>query len=92
MPAKPGNDDQQIDHGAQSVLQSTAYSEPWWKGVGTNPFGEAASKSPSVEQLNGSVANGAAHSQAHGNLGNEGNFNKENLINVGSQALISQIS
>ncbi|KAB2070415.1 hypothetical protein ES319_A08G154700v1 [Gossypium barbadense] len=71
MPAKPGNDDQQIDHGAQSVLQSTAYSEPWWKGVGTNPFVEAASKSPSVEQLNGSVANGAVHSQAHGDLGNE---------------------
>ncbi|XWS45727.1 hypothetical protein CRYUN_Cryun14cG0004300 [Craigia yunnanensis] len=70
MPAKPGNEDRQIDHGAQSVLQSTAYSEPWWKGVGTHPLGEAASKSPSIEQINGSMANGAVHSQAHGGLGN----------------------
>ncbi|KAK8639845.1 hypothetical protein V6N13_138212 [Hibiscus sabdariffa] len=71
MPAKPGNDNQKIDHVAQSVLQSTTYSEPWWKGVRTNPFGEAASKSPSVEQLNGSMENGAVHSQAHGGLDNE---------------------
>ncbi|XVF22948.1 hypothetical protein REPUB_Repub12eG0215000 [Reevesia pubescens] len=69
MPAKPGKEDRQIDHGAQSVLQSTAYSEPWWKGVGTNSIGEAASKSPSVGQLNGSMANEAVHSQAHGGLG-----------------------
>ncbi|KAK8614390.1 hypothetical protein V6N13_122749 [Hibiscus sabdariffa] len=40
-------------------------------GVRTNPFGEAASKSPSVEQLNGSMENGAVHSQAHGGLDNE---------------------
>ncbi|KAK8495057.1 hypothetical protein V6N12_055206 [Hibiscus sabdariffa] len=52
-------------------LGSTTYSEPWWKGVRTNPFGEAASKSPSVEQLNGSMENGAVHSQAHGGLDNE---------------------
>ncbi|XVF79626.1 hypothetical protein PTKIN_Ptkin15bG0004400 [Pterospermum kingtungense] len=64
MPAKPGKEDGQIDHGAPNLLQSTAYSEPWWKGVGTNPLGEAASKSPSV-QLNGSISN-----QAHGGLGN----------------------
>ncbi|XWS32527.1 hypothetical protein CRYUN_Cryun23aG0165800 [Craigia yunnanensis] len=70
MPAKPGNEDGQIERGAQSVLQSTAYSEPWWKGVGTNPLGEAASKSPSIEQLNSSMANGAVHSQAHGGMGN----------------------
>ncbi|KAE8727466.1 Nuclear transcription factor Y subunit A-7 [Hibiscus syriacus] len=50
MPAKPGHD-RQIGHGDQRVLQSTPYSEPWWKGVGTNPFGESASKSPSVEQI-----------------------------------------
>ncbi|XVE76722.1 hypothetical protein DITRI_Ditri13aG0004300 [Diplodiscus trichospermus] len=70
MPAKPGNEDGQIDHGAQSVLQSSAYSEPWWKGAGTNSLGEAALKSSSVEQLNGSVENGAARSQAYGGLGN----------------------
>ena len=92
MPAKPGNEDRQIDHGAQSVLQSTAYFEPWWKGVGTNPLGEVASKSPSIEQLSGSMANGAVHSQAHGGMGNGGNFSKENLITVGSQSRISHIS
>ncbi|KAE8677479.1 Nuclear transcription factor Y subunit A-9 [Hibiscus syriacus] len=71
MPAKPGNDDRQIDNGAQRVLQSTSYSEPWWKGVGTNPFGESASKSPSVEQLNGSMENGAVDLLPHSGLGNE---------------------
>ncbi|KAK6285266.1 hypothetical protein POUND7_011445 [Theobroma cacao] len=70
MPAKPVNEDQQLDHGAQSVLQSTVFSEPWWKGVGTNPLGEAASNSSSMEQLHGSMANGAVQSQAHGGLGN----------------------
>lgn len=89
MPAKPGKEDGQIDHGAQTVLQSTAYSEPWWKGVGTNPLGEAASKSPSIEQLNGSMRNGAVHSHAHGGLGNLGNSGKENPITVGSQSRIS---
>ncbi|XVF33732.1 hypothetical protein REPUB_Repub17cG0193800 [Reevesia pubescens] len=70
MPAKSGNRDRQLDHGAQSVLQSIAYSEPWWKGVGTNSLVEAASKSPSIEQLDDSMANGTAHSQALGGLGN----------------------
>ncbi|XVF73631.1 hypothetical protein PTKIN_Ptkin12aG0217500 [Pterospermum kingtungense] len=70
MPAKPGNGYPQIDRGAQSVLQSTAYSEPWWKGVGADPLGEAASKSPSIERINASMANGAVHSQAHGGMGN----------------------
>lgn len=82
MPAKPVNEDQQLDHGAQSVLQSTVFSEPWWKGVGTNPLGEAASNSSSMEQLHGSMANGAVQSQAHGGLGNGGNSSKENLITV----------
>ncbi|XP_039002123.1 nuclear transcription factor Y subunit A-1-like isoform X2 [Hibiscus syriacus] len=71
MPAKHGNDDRLIDHGDQRVLQSTPYSEPWWKGVGSNPFGKSASKSPSVEQVNGSMANGLVDSRDHSGLGNE---------------------
>ncbi|OMO69764.1 CCAAT-binding transcription factor, subunit B [Corchorus capsularis] len=71
MPAKAGNGDGQLDHdhGARSMLHSTVYSEPWWKGVGTNQLADA-SKASSTEQLNGSVANGAVLSHAHGSLGN----------------------
>lgn len=62
MPAKPENGDQQLVRGAQTVLQSTAYSEPWWRVVGANAtLGEAASKSTSVEQPNAAVGNGASH-------------------------------
>ncbi|XP_022756789.1 nuclear transcription factor Y subunit A-1-like [Durio zibethinus] len=82
MPAKPGNEDQQIDHGAQSMLQSTTYSEPWWKGVGMNPLGEAASKSPSVEKLNCSVANGAVHSQANGGFVNGDGRNGQDRLHL----------
>ncbi|KAL4341627.1 hypothetical protein GQ457_08G023940 [Hibiscus cannabinus] len=82
MPAKPGNNDQQIDHGAQCVLRSTPHSEPWWKGVGTNTLGEAASKSPSVQQLNGSTTNGAVHLHAHGGLGNEDGINGQDLQHI----------
>ncbi|OMP10069.1 CCAAT-binding transcription factor, subunit B [Corchorus olitorius] len=69
MPAKAGNGDVQLDHGARSMLHSTVYSEPWWKGVGTNHLADA-SKASSTEQLNGSVANDAVLSHAHGSLGN----------------------
>ncbi|MBA0610289.1 hypothetical protein Godav_011156 [Gossypium davidsonii] len=58
MPAKPRNEDQRMHHGAQSVLNSTAYSEPWWKAVGIDLLGEAASKSPSAEKKNGPTADG----------------------------------
>ncbi|XP_022770083.1 nuclear transcription factor Y subunit A-4-like isoform X2 [Durio zibethinus] len=92
MPAKPGNKDQRMDHGAQSVLQSTAYSEPWWKGVAPNPFGEAASKSTFIEQLKGSVADGAVHSQAHGGMGNGDGRNgqdRQHLKHVPSKGPVS---
>ncbi|KAK8650426.1 hypothetical protein V6N13_140065 [Hibiscus sabdariffa] len=82
MPAKLGIDDQHIDHGAQCVLQSTPHSEPWWKGVGTNTLAEAASKSPSVEQLNGSTTNGAVHLHAHGGLGNEDGINGQDRQHI----------
>ncbi|MBA0762688.1 hypothetical protein Gotri_012271 [Gossypium trilobum] len=58
MPAKPRNEDQRMHHGAQSVLNSTAYSEPWWKAVGIDLLGETASKSPSAEKKNGPTADG----------------------------------
>ncbi|KAH1108332.1 hypothetical protein J1N35_012100 [Gossypium stocksii] len=58
MPAKPRNEDQRMHHGAQSVLNSTAYSEPWWKAVGIDLLGEAASKLPSAEKKNGPTADG----------------------------------
>ncbi|TYI68123.1 hypothetical protein E1A91_D08G067600v1 [Gossypium mustelinum] len=58
MPAKPRNEDQRMHHGAQSALNSTAYSEPWWKAVGIDLLDEAASKSPSAEKKNGPTADG----------------------------------
>lgn len=84
MPEKLGNEYPKIDRGAQSVLQSTAYSEPWWKGAGTDPLGEAASKSksPSLELLNCSMASGTVHSKAHGGMCNGGNSCRQNLISV----------
>lgn len=47
-----------MNHGAQRVLNSTAYSEPWWKAVGTDLLGEAASMSPSAEKKKGPTADG----------------------------------
>ncbi|KAK8339865.1 hypothetical protein V6Z12_A08G064300 [Gossypium hirsutum] len=58
MPAKPRNEDQRMHHGAQSVLNSTASLEPWWKAVGIDLLGEAASKSTSAEKKNGPTADG----------------------------------
>ncbi|TYH57139.1 hypothetical protein ES332_D08G069100v1 [Gossypium tomentosum] len=58
MPAKPRNEDQRMHHGAQSALNSTAYSEPWWKAVGIDLLDEAASKSPSAEKKKGPTADG----------------------------------
>ncbi|KAJ4711621.1 Nuclear transcription factor Y subunit A [Melia azedarach] len=69
MPAKP-DEDRHLDHGVNSVLQSTIYSQPWWSGTGTGTaLAEAASQS-SRDQTNGSVTNGATHSQ-DGNNGLE---------------------
>ncbi|GKU88630.1 hypothetical protein SLEP1_g2867 [Rubroshorea leprosula] len=85
MPAKPANGDQQLVRGARTVLQSTAYSEPWWRGVGTNAtLGEAASKSTSVEQPHGAVATGASHLQS--NAGGRHGKEHEHIKHVSSSA------
>lgn len=70
MPAKP-DEDRHLDHGVNSVLQSTIYSQPWWSGTGTGTaLAEAASQS-SRDQTNGSVTNGATHSQGNNMLNKE---------------------
>lgn len=63
MPAK-SDEDRQLDHGSQGVLQSTVRTQPWWHGAGTGALGESTPKS-SIELHNGSVANGAAHAQGN---------------------------
>jgi nuclear transcription factor Y alpha len=87
MPAKPGNEVERLEHGGQTVLQSTAYSQPWWRGMGNNgSFGENASKSSSIEHLNGSVRNGAIKSKANGLPDDGAKFNKETRGTVASQS------
>ncbi|KAH7527852.1 hypothetical protein FEM48_Zijuj05G0010500 [Ziziphus jujuba var. spinosa] len=71
MPSKPKNDNQQLEQGAQNVLQSTAFSQPWWRTVGSDvPMSESTPKSSLVEHQNGSLLNGAMQSQT--NDGNSG--------------------
>lgn len=78
MPAKPGNEDGRLKHGGQTVLQSATYSQPWWLGVGNNvTLGDNASKSTSMERINGSVGNGAIHLKANGPLDDGAKFNNE---------------
>ncbi|XP_044488666.1 nuclear transcription factor Y subunit A-4-like isoform X2 [Mangifera indica] len=79
MPAK-SDEDRQLDHGSQGVLQSTVRTQPWWHGAGTGALGESTPKS-SIELHNGSVANGAAHAQglcskSDGNNGQESEHSK----------------
>ncbi|XP_059651857.1 nuclear transcription factor Y subunit A-1-like [Cornus florida] len=75
MPTKPKNEDRQLESGGQSIPRSTFYYQPWWHGVGNN-----AMSSP-VENLNGSVTNGAIQSQANGD-----GMNKEAQNTVAPQS------
>lgn len=78
MPAKTDNVDQRLGHGAQSVLQSTMYSEPWWRGANALT-GEAPTKSAlvEVEQSNAAAANGADDSPTDGGLSDRGGRNEQ---------------
>ncbi|KAJ4829992.1 hypothetical protein Tsubulata_024744 [Turnera subulata] len=84
MPAKPGNGDNQL---AQSVLQSSIYSQPWWRGVGNNPsFGESTSKSSSVPRSDSSFGNGAIQAPASPGLDTGANFSKDAQMGGASQS------
>ncbi|XP_059434877.1 nuclear transcription factor Y subunit A-1-like isoform X2 [Corylus avellana] len=87
MPAKPGNELGRLEHGGQTVLQSAAYSQPWWRGMGNSgSLGENALKSSSMEHLNGFVRNGAIQSKANGLPDDGAKFNKETQGTVASQS------
>ena len=87
MPAKPGNEVGRLEHGGQTVLQSAAYSQPWWRGTGNSgSLGENALKSSSMEHLNGFVRNGAIQSKANGLPDDGAKFNKETQGTVASQS------
>lgn len=73
MPSKPKKGNQQFEQGAQNVLQSTAFSQPWWRTVGSDlPMGESTPKSSLVEHQNGSLLNVAM--QTNGRLVDGANF------------------
>ncbi|GAV66999.1 CBFB_NFYA domain-containing protein [Cephalotus follicularis] len=77
MPSKLENGDRRLDHGAQSMSQSSVYSQPWWRGVGDSAsLSENTLKLSSVEHLNGSFTDGAIQSQANVGLHNGANFIK----------------
>ncbi|KAJ7949174.1 Nuclear transcription factor Y subunit A [Quillaja saponaria] len=64
MPGKPEAEDRRFGHDLQTQLQSSHYSQPWWRGVGENAyFAESASKSSSKEHLNDSAVNRFTPSQ-----------------------------
>jgi len=87
MPAKPGNEVGRLEHGGQTVLPSVAYSHPWWQVMENNgSLGENASKSSSMEHLNGSVRNGAIQSKANGLPVDGAKFSKETQGTVASQS------
>ncbi|KAJ8748701.1 hypothetical protein K2173_011249 [Erythroxylum novogranatense] len=82
MPAKPNNEDRQLDQGGH-VPQSAMYSQPWWRGVGNNTsFGENTLTTPTVEHL----TQGAIQSQASTGLDNGASFNKDLQIAVSTQS------
>ncbi|CAN1815799.1 Nuclear transcription factor Y subunit A-1 [Linum perenne] len=53
MPAKSDDKQQHLD---QTLLNSTIYSQPWWRGIGNN---NPAFNEKSLKHLKGSDANGA---------------------------------
>ncbi|VVA34281.1 PREDICTED: nuclear [Prunus dulcis] len=87
MPAKSKDEDPHIEHGAQTVLESAIYAQPWWRGVGNNSSsGESAPASSLVDHRDSMVMNGAMQSQANARLDGGANFNKELRTTGGSQS------
>ncbi|PQP98952.1 nuclear transcription factor Y subunit A-1 [Prunus yedoensis var. nudiflora] len=87
MPAKSKDEDPHIEHGAQTVLESAIYAQPWWRGVGnSSSSGESATASSLVDHRDSMVMNGAMQSQVNARLDGGANFNKELRTTVGSQS------
>ncbi|BFG35254.1 hypothetical protein CerSpe_215280 [Prunus speciosa] len=85
MPAKSKDEDPHIEHGAQTVLESAIYAQPWQRGVGnSSSSGESAPASSLVDHRDSMVMNGAMQSQANARLDGGINFNKKLRTTVGS--------
>ncbi|CAN0864676.1 Nuclear transcription factor Y subunit A-1 [Linum grandiflorum] len=84
MPTKSDEKQQHIDQSAQTLLNSTIYSQPWWRGIGNNnpTFEESRAKSSSSSK--GSDANEAMQ-QSDGLENGVISFNKDIQTAVSSQ-------
>ncbi|KAK9283110.1 hypothetical protein L1049_011341 [Liquidambar formosana] len=86
MPLKPENENQRIEHGPQGVSPSNVYSQPWWRGIGSNDspasLNEGTLKSSSMEHLTSE----SMQSQTNGGLNNGANVNKEAASTIARQS------